>query len=180
MVRKCLGFIVVLGMLLVSATNVGAAGATQHYTIQNSGSTDSGTCGTDWAVDTFDRDYRISDGLVVEQFKNGAFTTLAAPSPGACETASPPTGNGHVVVPGITGKFEGYLNIVVTGGTYNRNASCTPATCANTNGVITTFFGPSATTTVNTFEFHYSSGKTGEWKNASADRGGNHGDIYTG
>ena len=175
MVRKCLGFIVVLGMLLVSATSVGAA-ATQHYTIENSGSTDSGTCGNDWAVDKFDRDYTISAGLIVEKFKKGTFTTLAGPSPGACETG---TSNGHVVAAGVTGKFEGYLNIVVTGGTYNPNASCTPVTCPDTNGVILTFFGPSATTTVNTFEFHYSSGNTGEWKNASADRGGNHGDIYT-
>lgn len=176
MVRKCLGLFVILGMLLVSATSVGAEGKTQHYTIENSGSTDSGTCGTDWAVDKFDRDYRISAGQIVEKFKSGTFTTLTAPSPGACETG---TNNGHLVTAGITGKFEGYLNIVVTGGTYNPNASCTPATCGNTAGVIATFFGPGATATVNTFEFHYSSGRTGEWKNASADRGGNHGDIYT-
>jgi hypothetical protein len=30
---------------------------------------------------------------------------------------------------------------------------------------------------VPTYLFHYSAGKHGEWKNASADRGGNHGDI---
>jgi hypothetical protein len=176
MVRKCLGFIVVIGVVLASVTSVGAAGATQHYTIANSGSTDSGTCGTDWAADSFDRDYTISAGQVVEKFKNGTFTTFAAPSPGACETATP---TGHIVTPGITGKFEGDEIILVTGGTYNPNASCTPATCNGTAGVIATYFGAGATTAVNTFEFHYSAGKYGEWKNASADRGGNHGDIFT-
>ena len=28
-----------------------------------------------------------------------------------------------------------------------------------------------------TFALHYSARRNGEWKNASADRGGNHGDI---
>lgn len=158
-----------------SAGTVGAA-ATQHYTIANSGSTDSGTCGNDWATDTFDRDYTISAGQIVEKFKNGTFTTIAGPSPGACESAP---GNGHIVAAGITGKLQGEFTITVTGGTYNPNASCTPLTCQNTADVIATFFGAGTTTTVNTFELHYSSGNTGEWKNASANRGGNHGDIYS-
>jgi hypothetical protein len=179
MVGKCFGLIVALGMVLASVTSVGAAGATQHYTIANSGSTDSGTCGTDWAADSFDRDYTISAGQIVEKFKNGTFTTLAAPSPGACETAGGPLGNGHVVTPGINGKLQGDEVILVTGGTFNPNASCTPVTCPDTAGVIATYFGAGTTTTVNTFEFHYSAGNYGEWKNASADRGGNHGDIYT-
>jgi hypothetical protein len=176
MVRKCLGFIVVIGVVLASVTSVGAAGATQHYTIANSGSTDSGTCGPDWANDRFDRDYTISAGQIVEQFKNGTFTTIGGPSPGACE-AGPD--NGHTVAPGVTGKMQGIFVITITGGVYNPNASCTAATCQYTADVIQTYFGAAASGDVTSFFDHYSAGNYGEWKNASVDRGGNHGDIYT-
>src|SRR4029077_3802589 len=52
--------------------------ATQHYGPYSSESTDSGTCGNDWANDTFDRHFTVRknpDGtfLVVEQFKDGSF-----------------------------------------------------------------------------------------------------------
>lgn len=176
MVRKCLGFFVVLGMVLVSMMSVGAAGATQHYTIANSGSTDSGTCGPDWAIDTFDRDYSISAGQIVEQFKNGTFTTIGGPSPGACE-AGP--NNGHMVAPGVTGKMQGTFVVTITGGVYDPNASCTAATCQSTGDVIQTYFGAAASGNVTSFFDHNSAGSDGEWKNASADYGGNHGDIYT-
>jgi len=74
---------------------------------------------------------------------------------------------------------DGSFDIVVSNGTYNPNATCTVATCGTTAGFIATVFGPTATSTIPTFAFHYSAGKDGEWKNASADRGGNHGDIST-
>src|SRR5213596_1781123 len=65
--------------------------ATQHYGPYPSNSPDSGTCGNDWATDTFDRHFTVKsnqDGTftVIEQFKNGSFTTIGGPSPGACET----------------------------------------------------------------------------------------------
>src|SRR2546425_12841435 len=49
--------------------------ATQHYGPYASGSTDSGTCGNDWANDLFNRFFTVftrSDGsiVVVEQFKD--------------------------------------------------------------------------------------------------------------
>src|SRR5437867_3048225 len=54
--------------------------ATQHYGPYPSGSGDSGTCGPDWAQDTFDRHFTVKrnpDGTltVIEQFKNGSFVT---------------------------------------------------------------------------------------------------------
>src|SRR3989442_5852602 len=54
--------------------------ATQHYGPYASGSTDSGTCGNDWANDLFNRFFTVftrSDGsiVVVEQFKDRTFTT---------------------------------------------------------------------------------------------------------
>src|SRR5438874_9566702 len=63
---------------------------TQHYGPYSSGSPDSGTCGNDWAEDTFDRHFIVRTALdgtimVVEQFKNGSFMTYAGASPGACD-----------------------------------------------------------------------------------------------
>ena len=64
--------------------------STEHYGPYTSSSPDSGTCGNDWAMDTFDRHFTVfqnNDGslLVVEQFKDGGFVTTAGLSPGACE-----------------------------------------------------------------------------------------------
>jgi len=162
---------------------------TQHYGPYASTSPDSGTCGNDWAEDTFDRDFtvRTSAGstTVVEQFKNGSFVTNTGASPGACDTTD---GYGPgTVAAGHTGSMHGYF--VVSGSLtptstssfcdaqLMTNADCTTATFINTH------FVPCypATCTVTTFFDHYSAGDQGlavhEWKNASCDRGGNHGDI---
>ncbi len=87
--------------------------------------------------------------------------------------------------------MHGYLIIEVTCATpspcFNSGASCGGFVdpCATTSGFIATFF-PGATSTINTYFFHYA-GKDGtnqalivhEWKNASCNRGGSHGDIAT-
>jgi hypothetical protein len=162
---------------------------TQHYGPYTSTSPDSGTCGNDWAEDTFDRDFtvRTSGGstTVVEQFKNGSFLTNDGASPGACDTTD---GYGPgTVAAGHSGSMHGYF--IVSGSLtptssspfcdalLMTNADCTTATFINTH------FVPCypATCTVTTFFDHYSAGDQGlavhEWKNASCDRGGNHGDI---
>ena len=163
---------------------------TQHYGPYSSGSPDSGTCGNDWAEDTFDRHFIVrtaSDGTitVVEQFKNGSFMTYAGASPGACdETDGTPPGT---LTADVTGSMHGYFIIPnVTMQTSHSpycdaaletNADCTTAT------FIDTHFLPcyQVTCTVTTFFDHYSAGDQSlavhEWKNASCDRGGNHGDI---
>src|SRR5436190_1234610 len=76
---------------LVNLSSAMSPTPTQHYGPYASGSPDSGTCGNDWAEDTYDRDFTLHnnrDGTytVVEQFKNGDFVTNAGPSPGACDT----------------------------------------------------------------------------------------------
>ncbi len=100
------------------------AAPTQHYGPYASGSTDSGTCGNDWANDLFDRHFTVftnpSGITVVEQFKDGTFTTPASDSPpinfspGACQSG-PPAG---VVNPNIVGSLHGYFVIPL------------PATCS--------------------------------------------------
>jgi hypothetical protein len=167
------------------------ATSTQHYGPYRSDSPDSGTCGNDWANDTFDRHFTVhrnADGTftVVEQFKKGSFTTMAGPSPGACETNP-----GGTVVAGVTGSMHGYFIVPLPPGEVqtstdpscvagNPNAPCT------TTGFIDShftpcYFGGTGTCPVTTFFDHYIAVDQGllyhEWKNASADRGGNNGDI---
>src|SRR5690349_20454771 len=84
---------------------------TQHYGPYPSGSPDSGTCGNNWAEDTFDRDFTVRTNAagttVVEQFKNGSFVTDAGPSPGACDTTD---GYGPgTLQAGHTGSMHGYF-----------------------------------------------------------------------
>ena len=94
-----------------------------------------------------------------------------------CKVSCDPGNSPHTLTAGIRGHFQGTFTIVVSNGTYNPNA--------NTSGVqftsdfVAAVFGPSATYDIPTFNFNYNAGKFGEWKNASADRGGNHGDIYS-
>ncbi|MCC6381833.1 MAG: hypothetical protein IT304_04950 [Dehalococcoidia bacterium] len=166
--------LVVLGLLPGA---VSAAGRVRQYGPFPSSSPDSGTCGNDWANDTFDRHFKVDtqpnvDGTytIVQEFKKGSFVTMAGASPGACETNP-----GGTVAAGVSGKMHGTFTIVVSGGTYNPSGNC-PAVCT-TAAFVQAVFGAAATYDVPTFEFHYSAGNNGEWKNASADRGGNHGDI---
>ena len=160
-------------------------GNTVHYGPFASGSTDSGTCGPDWANDTYKRVFEASttrnvDGTYSahEWFIEGRFVTLAGDSPGACNTA---THTGGKIIAGVTGSMHGDFGIVVTGGTFNPNADCNQATCDTTAKWVATVFGASAKYDTPVFEFTYHAGGQGlishMWHNASADRGGNFGDI---
>jgi hypothetical protein len=167
---------------------------TQHYGPYASGSTDSGTCGADWATETFDRDFTVKSGpggtfTVVEQFKNGDFQTTEVPptnpSPGACDSSdgTPP----GTVDAGKTGSMHGYFIIPNVGPQTSTSPYCDAAAMSNTNCDTTTFINTHfaacypGTCSVTTFFFHYAAGDQNlvehEWKNASCDRGGNNGDI---
>jgi hypothetical protein len=175
---------------LITVLSSGGLNRTQHYGGYASGSPDSGTCGNDWATDTFDRHFTVrsnNDGTytVVQQFKNGDFVTNAGASPGSCDLTdgSPPgTVNG-----GITGGMQGYFIISNVGSQTSTDPHCDAVAMSDANCTTTTFinthFAPCypVTCTVTTFFTHYAAGDQGlvehEWKNASDDRGGNHGDI---
>ena len=167
----------ILGAVLLLPGVASAGPAARHYGPFASTSPDSGSCGNNWATDTFERHFTVKtspndDGTytVTQQFMNGSFVTRAGDSPGGCDTNP-----GGTVGAGVTGKMQGSFTIVVTGGTYNPAATCL-AICTTT-GFVASVFGSTATYDVPTFIFHYSAGNNGEWKNASADRGGNNGDI---
>jgi hypothetical protein len=163
---------------------------TQHYGPYASESPDSGTCGNDWAQDTFDRDFVVrpnGDGTytIVEQFKNGSFVTSAGMSPAACDLTY--TNHGTTILAGKTGSMHGYFIVSNVGMQTSTSPSCDAADPMNTNCTTATFinshFVPCypTTCTVTTFFDHYAAGDQSllyhEWKNASPDRGGNGGDI---
>ena len=149
--------------------------------VHDSGSPDSGTCGNNWANDTFSREFDVRQDrdtfVLTEFFKDGHFVTVAGPSPGGCETGS---AHGLVVDGGIRGSFHGFLSGPVTGGTFNPNATC-PNPCNGTT-FVAAFFGPSAVWNITTdWSFTYE-GQGGRltfrrWVNAGS---GNLGDIATG
>jgi hypothetical protein len=169
----------------------GTGTPTQHYGPFPSGSPDSGTCGNDWAEDTFNREFTVRTSnsgaiTVVEQFKQGSFVTNAGPSPAACDVTY--TNHGTVIVAGKTGSMHGYFIVPLPAGTMqtSTDSSCVagnPSAPCTTTGFINSHFTPCypATCTVTTFFFHYAAGDQSllfhEWKNASPDRGGNSGDI---
>jgi hypothetical protein len=178
--------------------------STQHYGPYASGSPDSGTCGNNWADDTFDRHFTVfqnrDDGsfLVVEQFKDGSFVTPSATpapplgvppnsSPGGCQNSATTQGT---VKDGVTGSMHGYFVIPLPAGSTQTSTSSacfvSPQTeCTTYNFLNSHFTGcssyPNGPCTVTTFFDHYTATGQGliinEWKNASSDRGGNHGDI---
>ena len=180
-------------LLAPAAPGIGGNG-TQHYGPYAAESPDSGTCGPTWATDFFDRHFTVranSTGgfTVVQQFKSGSFETTEVPptnpSPGSCDTTdgSPP----GTVDAGVTGSMHGYFIINDVGGQTSDSPFCDAVAMSNDDCTTTTFinthFTPCypAICQVGTFFFHYSAGDQGliehEWKNASDDRGGNHGDI---
>ena len=146
-----------------------------------SSSTDSGTCGPDWANDTFDRFFIVTanaDGTynLREEFRDGRFVTIGGVSPGACEIGTP---HGLTVTGGVRGEFSGFLAGQVTGGTFQAAGGC-PAPCGG-DKFVAIHFGPTAVWTVVPFRFRYHAESDGlrftQWQNASPDQGGNLGDI---
>ena len=168
----------VVALLFASLTvsSAGAAPGMRNYGPFHSVSPDSGTCGNNWATDTFNRFFRVStvqnpNGTynVTEEYRAGSFETIAGSSPGACESGSD---SGATVGDGIKGKFSGTLTIIVSGGTYNADAKPGPGT--TTASFVSDVFGTAATYDTPAFSFEYSTKNNGNWTNSSA---GNSGDI---
>ena len=182
---------VALALVPMAAAADEGEGGGQDFGPFASASGDSGTCGPDWAADTFNRSFTVqgnSDGSfsVRESFTQGRFVTTGPASPGACQTGSD---HGSVVAPGIEGQFAGFLSGTVTGGTLNQNGCDAPAACNTTAGFVAAVFGPSAQysclTGVGNCSFFFAYRANGpellfrHWINASPDLGGNRGDIAT-
>ena len=120
-------------LLVISVIGLGSclsALASDHYGPFDGTSTDNGSCSKPWATDTFQREFTVHDNHdgtfdVRQEYKHGTFVTTGPVSPGACE---PDSKHGKGVRAGVKGKFEGFLEGVVTGGVYNPNG-CSVAGC---------------------------------------------------
>jgi hypothetical protein len=185
--KRWLSLIAAIFALAVTPLTTTASEGSVHYGPFKSGSTDSGTCGGDWANDTFKRVFEASSTRNAngsysanERFIEGRFVTMAGHSPGACNIPGKPTGG--MIRAGVEGSFHGSFQVVITGGTFNPDAKCTQTTCNTTAKFVATIYGPSAKyTTGPSFEFTYHAQGPDllqrMWHNASPDRGGNFGDI---
>jgi hypothetical protein len=163
-----------IALLSSSLGSTSAAPDIRQYGPFHGVSPDSGTCGNVWANDKFNRYFTVSttpnlDGTytVTLEFRQGAFETIAGPSPGACEL-----GTNATVGDGIKGKFSGTFTIIVSGGTYNADAKPGPGTTAAS--FVSDVFGTTATYVIPAFSLEYSTANNGSWINSSA---GNAGDI---
>jgi hypothetical protein len=182
---------VALALLPVAAAADGGEG-NHHFGPFAGASPDSGTCGPDWAADTFTRNFfvhRNTDGTfrVVEVFSDGTFVATGPQSPGACQGGS---NHGSTVLPGITGRFGGFLNGTITGTTaYNPHGCDTAGACNTTSGFVLAVFGLGAeygcVSGPGSCSFFFAYGSRDKqlifrhWINASPDLGGNRGDIAT-
>lgn len=181
-----LALIVVLAIVFVFSVHLTTHAATatttnttRHYgPIKVTNDLDSGTCGNNWATDAFNRSFTVNTQNPLyfnEYFTDGSFVTSAGQSPIACASGAD---NGNTVGAGVTGKLKGaYYNVVVSNGTYNPQAKCTATTCNTTAGFVATIYGLSATYTVNTYDFDYTTPENGACTQDSSDVGGYYGDI---
>jgi hypothetical protein len=183
---------------LFAAVDPPSAPGTTHFGPYESLTTDSGTCGIDWATDRMNRFFQIRQvGLntfsVIEKFRDGTFSVPAfqlpdnpppptsnIPSPGACDN-SDGTGPG-TVASGIHGSFQGYLVMTITAATYSPGSAACESPCSFTDDFLASVF-TGFIRHDDAFFFHYVATDQGlifhEWKNASCARGGNHGDIQS-
>jgi hypothetical protein len=114
-----------------------------------------------WATLNETRTYQVhanGDGTFrLRRADKGTFTTLAGTSPGNCPANT--SKHGQLVRAGVTGRFGGYLEGTISGGTFNKKATCTAA--CFTDDFVNAFFGPGATFSCNTnssdckFNFNY-------------------------
>ena len=166
-----------------TSTALAKAGPTTH-TEYDGGSTDGGTCGNEWANDTYRLDIKVTpngDGTyrMRTEYKNGEFVTIAGQSPGACEDGS---NHGQTVVAGIVGKLEGYLNETITSATFNPKACDVAGSCTTrTDYLMAAFTCPGgACQSDYVYDFKYHSNDKGlifrHWRDQ--DHGG--GEMFTG
>jgi hypothetical protein len=98
-----------------------------------------------WATLNEKRTYQVHDNgdgtFRLRRVDKGTFTTLDGTSPGNCATNK--SKHGHHVRAGVTGRFGGYLEGTITGGTFDKKATC--ATPCFTGDFVTAFFGAGAT-----------------------------------
>src|SRR4029453_18021092 len=150
--RIIIPFVLLVGVLAVAATGLADPGDKGKgkkqgknkfsFTLTNTDNRCDGSGA--WATLNEKRTYQVHDNgggtFRLRRVSKGTFTTLAGTSAGNC-TANK-SKHGHLIRAGVTGRFGGYLEGTITGGTFNKNATCVAA--CFTGVFITAFFGASA------------------------------------
>ena len=185
---KRLFILTLAGALTVLGGNgvVAGNGGTVQFGPFDASSPDGGSCGSPWALDTYERSYTVVDNgdgtfKVTAESRHGTFVTTGPTSPGACEDANQ---HGSTVAAGITGGFQGFLSGTVTSSSFDPTG-CETADCSTTQGFLGAVFGLapfSGAFTCNagyagcTFNFEYHSSDRSlqyhHWQDKSDNHGG--------
>jgi hypothetical protein len=192
---RIVGALSVLAALVLTANQTYAASDTDQYHVKG-GSPDNGRCvqtdGTRfWADDTFNLKITVKNNgngtyAVRTEYKGAHFVTRAGRSPN-CVSSTPP-GSG-VVIGGIKGKMNAWVDETVISGTYDPNACGKPrdGICTTRGGFIDAVFGVTATENFLGYEFEFSSNDPrlthNYWResyNSPDYPNGHFGDIATG
>lgn len=160
-------FMTIVGIGVAHGTSYASNGATQHFGPYASTQQDRGTCGNNWATDTYNLEYSVRNNMdgtftVTADYKDGSFVTNGGSSYAACISTAGQ--HGMLVAPGITGHLTAWITGSVSGGTYNPSGCSTAgADCSNVDGFIAAVFGPDSRFTCDygfagcSFNFEYSS-----------------------
>ncbi|HEX9598618.1 MAG TPA: hypothetical protein VF963_04515 [Gaiellaceae bacterium] len=150
--RLVIPFVLLVGVLTLAASGLADPGDKGKGKAQGKNkfsfaltTTDRRCDGTEpWANLTETRTYQLhknSDGTFrLRRVDKGTFTTVAGTSPGNC--AANKSKHGLLIRADVTGRFGGYLEGTITGGSFKKDAICA-APCF-TDNFITAFFGPGA------------------------------------
>jgi hypothetical protein len=160
-----------------------SAADTVNYSFAGQTSADSGTCGNDWANDTFTRVFKVypeqnTDGSyrLVENFTKGKFVTVQGQSPEACGVVA----TEDTVSANVKGTMKGNESLKVVNGTYSASGAASWDGTGGTAGFVTAAFGASATGNVVDYWFKYhtpnAAACANTWVNAAT---GDAGDIAT-
>ena len=204
--RVALPIAIVGGLLTVGGLRVATAAVARPETPSVTGTftdkpytattPDSGSCGNNWAIDLFTRQFVIhpqnTDGTwtVVEKFNNAKFITLgngetgSASSPGACDTGN----TGHLLREGVSGTFAGSFTITIAAGhAYTSGQGCssneggsgatTDDGCTTAAWILNAFGAtyPTSDAQVTAYSLTYKANGQ-QWTDAST---GDSGDIFT-
>jgi hypothetical protein len=152
--RTVISFVLFAGVLTLAASGLADPGDKGKGKTQGKAkgkfsftltTTDRRCDGTEpWATLTEKRTYHVhanGDGTFrLRRADKGTFTTVAGKSPGNC--AANKSKHGQLIRAGVTGRFAGYLEGTITGGTFKQNATC--AAACFTADFISAFFGAGA------------------------------------
>lgn len=150
--RMVIPFVLLVGMLTLAASGLADPGDQGKGKAQGKNkfsftltTTDRRCDGSEpWATLNEKRTYQVHDNgdgtFRLRRVDKGTFTTIAGKSPGDCPANK--SKHGQLVRAGVKGRFNGYLEGTITGGTFNKKATCVAA--CFTGDFITAFFGSAA------------------------------------